>query len=245
LLPAFIRVAGNKPDASASKAGESNKKAAIHAAQPGPEELNLIYRTMQAHEKDCANDAQLVEKCERDWFNNGDNERLIQTRVTFLNNYMQEWREQIVRYKYAEKNKPLVYKPLAAPEMTLIADTILKCRKQGDTYKAIIDKCADAWAEENRQALMKEVPVSKVTAATLVDQLFVKFFERSPSTEESNQYSALFQSYLESMSRNLAIEKIIQTLMIRSEFVYRYEFGSGAPDANGRRMMSPRRGSRK
>ena len=37
-----------------------------------------------------------------------------------------------------------------------------------------------------------------------------------------------------------AIEKLIQTLILRSEFVYRDEFGTGPTDAVGRRKLSPR-----
>ena len=40
-----------------------------------------------------------------------------------------------------------------------------------------------------------------------------------------------------------AIHQLIQTLILRSEFVYRGEFGSGEADPFGRKRMSPREAS--
>ena len=37
-----------------------------------------------------------------------------------------------------------------------------------------------------------------------------------------------------------AIQKLIQTLILSSEFVYRQEFGSGEADEHGRRMLTRR-----
>ena len=37
-----------------------------------------------------------------------------------------------------------------------------------------------------------------------------------------------------------AIQKLIQTLILSSEFAYRQEYGAGEPDEHGRRMLSPR-----
>lgn len=239
LLPAFVRVATKNLDETPAKPGDNTKKAPFHAAQPGQQELVLIFRTMQKYEKESSSNAELIEKCERDWFYNGDNERQIQTRVTFLNNYMEEWRQQIVQHKYAERQSAPTYKPLPPAEMAVIAETVRKCRKAGDTYQSVIAQCVEAWNEENRLALKKEAPVGDAAAANLVEQLFGKFFERT-SPEESSQYAAQLMSYLESMSRHQAIEKLMQTLLIRSEFVFRYEFGTGQPDEFGRRMMSPR-----
>ena len=36
------------------------------------------------------------------------------------------------------------------------------------------------------------------------------------------------------------MKKLIQTLMLSSEFVYRAEFGQGVADKDGRKMLSPR-----
>ena len=68
---------------------------------------------------------------------------------------MDDWRKQIIEHKYSERQKPPVYKQPAPAEMKAITDTILSCRKQGDTYKTLIGKCVAAWTEEFKQARAK------------------------------------------------------------------------------------------
>ena len=237
LLPAFVRV-DVKPGVPAT--GEPTKKAPFHAANPGAQELILIFRSMRRHQTEGMADAQLIEKCEREWFNLGHNERKIQARVTFLNNYMEEWRNVIKQQRYDQKHKPLVYRPLSDDEMKVVKDTILRHRRQGDRFNAIISKCMNQWREEFKQQRIDAGPPSTELVTALVDQLFVKLFERPPTAAESDKFVSLTQSYVASMGNQKAIEKLIQTLILRSDFVYRYEFGQGETDEHGRRMMSPR-----
>ena len=237
LLPEFARV-DVKPVASPT--GEPTKKAPFHAANPGSQELVLIFKTMRKHQAEADTDAQLIEKCEQEWFNFGHNERKIQARVTFLNNYMEEWRQQIVNHRYEQKHKPVVYRPAQAAEMKVITETILKHRQQGDRFNGIIRKCMTQWEDEFKQQRIASGPPAAETIAELVEQLFVKILERSPAAEETDQFVSLTRSYVKSMGNQQAIEKLIQTLILRSDFVYRYEFGQGQPDEHGRRMMSPR-----
>lgn len=237
LLPAFVRV-DVKPTVSA--AGEQTKKAPFHAANPGSQELILIFRSMRRHEEEGTTDAQLIEKCEREWFNLGHNERKIQARVTFLNNYMEEWRGVIEQHRYDQKHKPLVYRPAQPDEMKVITDTILKHRQKGDRYNTIISRCMDQWREAFTLRRRDAGPPSTELLTALVDQLFVKLLERSPAPDEAEQFVSLTRSYVASMGNQKAIEKLIQTLILRSDFVYRYEFGQSDADEHGRRMMSPR-----
>lgn len=235
LLPTFVRV---DVEPSASADGKPVKKAPYHAANPGKQEVELIYRTMQKHETEGQTYEQLIERCEREWFNFGHNPRKIQARVTFLINYEVEFQKQMV--KEGHKYKPHVYKPLSDEEMSAITDAILKHREQGDRYNEIIDKCMTQWEAEFRQARTVAGPPQTDLLASLVDQLFVTILERSPSEDELNQYVSLSLSYVDKMGNEQAIKKLIQTLILRSDFVYRNEFGQGKPDEYGRRMMSPR-----
>ena len=237
LLPKFVRVEV-KPPVTAD--GKPTKKAPFHAANPGNQELVLIFRSMRRHEKEGETDEQLIAKCEREWFNNGDNERKIQARVTFLKNYMVEWRGVIKQHRYDQKHRRFVYKAPHADEMKVITDTILAHRKTGDRYNTIVAKCLDQWREEFKQQRIEAGPPSNDLLAALVEQLFVKLFERSPTVTESEQFVGLAGSYVASMGNLKAIEKLMQTLVLRSEFVYRHEFGQGGADEHGRRMMSPR-----
>lgn len=237
LLPKFVPV-DVQPAASAT--GEPTKKAPFHAANPGNEELVLIFRTMQKQAAEGDTDEQLIAKCEQEWFNFGHNERKIQARVTFLNNYMEEWRGVIKQHRYDQKHKPFVYRAPQSDEMKVITDTILKHRQKGDRFNTIISKCMDQWRKEFKQQRIDAGPPARDVLAALVDQLFVKILERSPTAEETEKFVSLTQSYVASMGNQQAIEKLIQTLILRSDFVYRYEFGQSEPDQHGRRMMSPR-----
>ncbi len=237
LLPAFVRV---DVKSTAPTTGESTKKAPFHAAQPGAQELVLIFKTMQKHKNEGDTNEQLIEKCEREWFHFGHNERQIQARVTFLKNYMPEWRAVIVQHRYEQKHKPLVYRPAKEAEMNVVTKAILKHRKKGDRYTDIISKCMAEWKEGFKQARVDAGQPGREAVDALVDQLFVKIFERSPSPEEAEEYASLTRSYIGSLGNLKAIEKLIQTLILRSEFVYRHEFGHGEADEHGRRMLSPR-----
>jgi len=235
MLPEFVRVDTPEPIS-----GEATKKAPFHAANPGAQELVLIFRSMRRHQQDGQSDEQLIEKCEREWFNFGHNERKIEARITFLNNYMEEWRGQITQHRYDEKHRVLEYRPLEEPEMEAIRQAILQHRNQGDRFNAIIQKCTTQWKAEFEQARIDAGPPSNDLVTALVEQLFVKILERSPAAEEAREYALLTHSYIHSLGHQNAIEKLIQTLILNTEFVYRNEFGQGESDEQGRRKMSPR-----
>jgi len=237
LLPTFAPV-DVEPITSAD--GEATKKAPFHAANPGRDELEIIFRSMRRLQKEGDTDAQLIAKCERDWFNFGHNERKIQARVTFLHNYMEEWRKQIEQHNLDQRHRQYEYRPPSDEELQAITRAIRKHRQKGDRYNTIIRKCLAQWEAEFKQARIDAGPPETDLVATLVEQLFIKILERSPTAHELGQYVPLTQSYVANMGNQKAIEKLIQTLLLRSDFVYRYEFGQGEADESGRRMLSPR-----
>ena len=237
LLPTFVRIEV-KP--AVQTEGKEIKKSPFHAAQPGTQELVLIFQSMHRHKAEGETDEQLIEKCEREWFNLGHNERTIQSRLTFLAGYMVEFRKQVKQHRYEEKHKLPVYRLPQEAEMKIITDAILKHRKKGDRYNNIIRKCVDGWEEGFKQARVKAGLAGDEKIDALVSQLFVKIFERLPVPEEAKRYASLTRSYIESLGNLKAAEKLIQTLILRSEFVYRSEFGQGKADKDGRKMLSPR-----
>jgi hypothetical protein len=237
LLPKFVRVETN---GTASTTGKKTKKAPFHAAQPGNSELELIYRSMRRHQKKGESDAQLIAKCEKEWFHFGDNERKIQARVTFLQGYMPEWRAQIEQHNYDKKHKPHTYSPLKEDEMILVKKAISKHRKKGDRYNEIISKCIEDWSQGFVQERIDAGPATGELVTELVDQVFTKLFERAATAEESEKYALLTKSYIKELGNEKGMKKLIQTLMLSSEFVYRAEFGQGVADKDGRKMLSPR-----
>ena len=235
LLPRFVPV-----EAREIVLAEGAKKAPFHAANPGREELVVIFRSMRRLEEKGDSLEELINKCQREWFNFGDNERKIQARVTFMMNYMEEWRQQIEQHKYHDRNKPHVYKPRDVAEMAIISETIKKHRQKGDRFNAIIEKCMADWEEGFREEREAAGAPNAEVVKGLVEELFVKIFERLPSPEEAQKYESLAGTFVKSLGRLPAIEKLIQTLILRSEFVYRGEFGQGEADEHGRKMLSPR-----
>lgn len=237
LLPKFVPVEVASAD---HKNEDKTKKAPLHAAQPGKEELRLIFHTMVKYQEEVRSDEELIENCEREWFNYGHNARQIQMRVTFLNAYLPEWRKLMEQHNYAQKNKPPVFKPLADSEMAVIHDTIRKSREKGDTYKEIISKCMADWEEGFRQVRVETGPPADEKVDTLVMELFNEILEREPTSQEDGEHFDLARSYLEKLGNPKALAKLIETLILNSDFVYRAEFGVGKADEFGRRILSPR-----
>ncbi len=239
LLPEFVPVVLN--EVKALEEGETYKKAPIHVAQNTLKKLggeDALYQMLLNPELKGLSDVEIRNRCERQWFYNGDHERKIQGRVTMLRDYLTEVRERLA--KHGTKIKLRVYKPLADEEMAIIHAAITKYRKQGDFHTAVIDKCMTQWTDDFRQVRVEAGPPSDELLTQLVDQLFLQILERPPSADEQDEYLALSKSYVAKLGNLKAIQKLIQTVMLSSEFVYRQEFGSGEPDAHGRRMLSPR-----
>ena len=153
-----------------------------------------------------------------------------------LRDYLAEVRERLA--KNGTKIKLRIYKPLAEEEMAVMSTSaITKYRKKGDFHTAVIDKCMTQWTDDFRQVRVEAGPPSDELMTQLVDQLFVQILERSPSADEQGEYLSLAKSYVAKLGNLKAIQKLIQTVMLSSEFVYRQEFGHGearrawAPDA--------------
>jgi hypothetical protein len=239
LLPKFVPVALNQ--AKELEEGETYKKAPIHVAQNTLKKLggeDALFQTLLNPELKDLSDLEIRDHCELQWFYNGDHERKIQGRVTMLRDYLAEVRERLA--KNGTKIKLRIYKPLAEEEMAVIHAAITKYRKKGDFHTAVIDKCMTQWTDDFRQVRVEAGPPSDELMTQLVDQLFVQILERSPSADEQGEYLSLAKSYVAKLGNLKAIQKLIQTVMLSSEFVYRQEFGHGEADEHGRRMLSPR-----
>lgn len=234
LLPPF------QPVTVAEAIDSGTKKAPFHAANPGREELLVIFQTMRRYEESNLDEQTLIARCERDWFNFGHNERKIEARVTFLQNYLEEWRGEIVKHKYHERNREPVYREPAPEELEIITATLRKHRAQGDRYQTIITKCMEDWETAFQQEREQAGPPSHEVVQDLVTQLFEKIYEREPTDEETKKYTGLGSGFIGNLGNLKGVRKLIQALILRSEFVYRREFGSGPADEHGRRMMSPR-----
>ncbi|MFN3150293.1 DUF1588 domain-containing protein [Bremerella sp.] len=239
MLPQFIPV--TLKEIEAVEEGEIYKKAPTHVAFNMLKSLDgedTVYQNLLNPEHASKSDDEFCELCERTWFYFGDHERDIQGRMTILRDYMPAIRENLEKNR--RKFKPLVYKPLADAEMQEIESAIRRNRQPGDHFGEIIEKCTTEWEKSFRRERVKAGPPSDELLHKLVDELSLQILERSPDTAEADQYVTLAKTYTTKLGNLKAIQKLIQTLILSSEFVYRQELGSGQPDEHGRRPLSPR-----
>lgn len=134
----------------------------------------------------------------------------------------------------------LPFKPLSDGEMQLINSVILKLRKQDDLYSQIIEKCMGDWEASLKAERIAAGQAGEEQITELVAELFSRIYERKPTEQESHENIAMTKAYMKTLGNQQAIAKLVETLILSSEFVNRFEFGQSPADENGRRMMSPR-----
>ncbi len=240
LFPKFVPVTvkAQEPNKGKKKKGKKskNKKDQMSQILRSAPDKDLMYHTLLKHQKSAKSDKELIYACEREWSNYGENSFVIEARVTFLSRYLKPWRESMAKRRLKQQ----AYKPLASSEMDTIRQTILKLRKQGDTCKAIVSKCKADWEQHLKLQQVAESTVSEVNIDALVGELFNKILGREPDSKDLEKYAQLTHKYFKILDKESAIKKLIGTMILSSEFVYRYEFGVGEPDQHGRRMLSSR-----
>jgi hypothetical protein len=127
--------------------------------------------------------------------------------------------------------------------MSVITDTIKAHRKPGDTHNEIIDKCLTEWNESLKAERESAGGTDQGLMSQFIDEMYVEIFERKPTDLELAENIGQFKLYLEKLDRQKAIGKLIESLVLSTEFAYRDEFGQGESDEHGRRMMSSRNAS--
>jgi hypothetical protein len=239
LLPTFVPVK-LKP-LPTLKDGEKYKKAPMNVSTGMLKKLEadrLVYHTLSDPQYAHLSDDGFREFCERVWFYRGDHERTIQSRMALLREYVPEFRE--IAGEAGKKIKRVDYEPLEDSEMEAIRIAIRKHRQKGDHYSTLIGKCMAEWEQSFRQERIDAGLPSDTLLGELVGQLSTLILERPPTADEKADYVPLARSYVEKLGRRKAVQKLIQTFILSSEFAYRNEFGTGGPDAHGRRLLSPR-----
>ena len=244
LLPEFVPVV-LKP-LPKLKEGEKYKRAPMNVSTNMLKKLeaaHLVYSTLSDPELSKMSDDEFREYCERIWFYHGHHERTIQARMALLREYVPDFRE-IVENKgkgaRGYNSKKEEYQPLAEDEMAAIHAAIRMHRKKGDFYSDVIEKCMADWKQGFEQERVEAGLPSDDLFRQLVHELSVLIHERPPTDKEIEDYVTLLRSYTEKIGRRKAVQKLIQTFLLSSEFAYRNEMGVGDPDEHGRRMMSPR-----
>lgn len=240
LLPEFVPVKLNEKKQFSAEDTKKDKRLPVAVAQKTLEKSGGWYVFTQValdpSSKD-KTDQEIADLCERIWFYNGEYERDIQGRLSILRDYTADFRAGLSKNRRAKLE---IYQPLDEAEMQVIQASIRTHREQGDRYNEVVEKCLADWEQQFKQARIDAGPPSDERYAAMIDELFIQILERSPGTTEADEYLALVKGYTQKLDLRKSVQKLIQTIMLSSEFAYRQEFGSGEPDELGRSMLSPR-----
>ena len=73
-----------------------------------------------------------------------------------------------------------------------------------------------------------------------IDRQFQTVLRRPPSETEMTKYLGLAKEAIHAAGNSEGLRQILTVVLLESEFLYRMEFGAGAPDDHGRMMLAPR-----
>lgn len=183
----------------------------------------------------------IVLQSEQDWCVEGVTDNRIQNRIITMKLFYDTWDMNLL-YQHVKNGNfgPAKYVPFNDAEMTVITEAIKKHRKPGDRYLEIIDKCMADWQASFKAKREAADGTDETLMAQLIVELYAQIFEREPSVAELAENQEHFKLHIGKLNRQQAIAKLIESMVLSTEFAYRHEFGQGQPDEHGRRMMSPR-----
>ena len=186
----------------------------------------------------------IIQQCETDWYREGVTDYRIKNRITTMKLFYDTWdmNRLYLHVKNGKFGAPK-YMPLNDAEMAVVTSTIKKHRKQGDRHHRIIEKCLADWQAVFRAERGSAGGADETLMAPFFMELYAQIFERNPTDSELAENIEQFKLYASKLDRQKAIAKLIESLVLSTEFAYRNEFGEGEPDEHGRRMMSPRNAS--
>jgi len=101
-------------------------------------------------------------------------------------------------------------------------------RETPEAFEAVILKKGDPTDSELEAAIRKQ---------------FQLVLRRDPDSGELTKYLDLARSSIALGGNTEGLRQVLVAVLLESEFLYRLEFGEGAPDSHGRKMLSPREGA--
>lgn len=212
-------------------------------AAPPRDSIHYMFHTAKRLLEEGDTPEALAERCQREWFKAGVDRRTLTGWMTFMRDYSGQMIDRINNPKSLEyrRYKEPQYRPLPEAEMQIVAKTIRKNRKKGDFYDDLLEKSMEQWRQEFQRERDEAGYPTPAQMKALVEQSFLVILNRKPGQRELDRYAEQTFAAMRATDRPQAIQKLVQTLMLRSEFVYRYELGENqSEDDYGRRMLSPR-----
>lgn len=244
LLPTFVRTEIEKIEERFDAQGKPRARATnielLHGRYD-PEDLKAIFLGLNEYSQDGVSYERSVEKSEQDWFKYGINQKRIRGRATLMMIMFKHWDMDLISKDVQKRNVSRPdYKALHDSEMAVIKASLQKHRKKGDRYLQVIEKCLSDWKNSFKTERKTTGSSDESALAAVVDELYLKILERKPTQDETREEIALTQTYMASQGNQKGIAKLVETLVLSSELVYRAEFGQDETDEQGRKMMSPR-----
>jgi len=100
-----------------------------------------------------------------------------------------------------------------------------------------------ATAEPFRRLIMADgVPTDEMLVDAITHQ-FKVVLQREPTPAEMLKYLGFARETLKASDKTSALKKLMTSILMEPEFLYRNEFGGGESDGSGRLMLTPREGS--
>ncbi len=191
--------------------------------------------------EDVAEFDHLIKQCERDWFLEGVSDYRIENRITTMKLFFDTWDMNLVyaHVRDGDFGSPK-YQPLPETEMGAIRESILKHRQKGDRHQDLIEKCLQEWQDEYQTAQRHSLETDNTVLKAAIVELYRIIFERIPTRSEITENIDQLKSYLSKLEPQRAVGKLIESMLLSTEFSYRNEFGFGETDSYGRRLMPPR-----
>ncbi len=120
--------------------------------------------------------------------------------------------------------------------------------KAGEIQATDFPDPKDKWSPKETPAvfesiiLKKSVPTDKEISDAIETQ-FDRVLRRKPTDVELKKYLDLTRSTIAIGGNTEGLQKMLEAVLLESEFLYRLEFGAGSADLSGRKMLSPREGA--
>jgi hypothetical protein len=117
--------------------------------------------------------------------------------------------------------------------------------KHGELEAGDFPDARDRWAPAQTPAafeaiVLKEGAPSDDEMVAAIQTQFACVLQRPASDEELAKYLTLTRDAVALSGNTSGLEQMLVAVLLESEFLYRIEFGEGAPDENGRKKLSPR-----
>lgn len=117
--------------------------------------------------------------------------------------------------------------------------------KHGEFAVGEFPDARDRWAPAQTPAafeaiVLQEGAPSDDEIVAAIQTQFACVLQRPANDEELAKYRTLTRDAIALSGNTLGLEQMLAAVLLESEFLYRIEFGEGAPDEHGRKKLSPR-----